>query len=177
MIETLLSSDLVFKGKFLKIIRDKVLQPKNNKVSFREYIKHPGASLILAENEKNQILMLRQYRHSMKQVYYELPAGRRDEGEDPLKTAHREFEEETGYRAAVMSLMTEIHPCIGYADEIIWLYYAKNLTFVGAKPDESEDLQLLYMSWHEIEQKIKNNEIKDAKTLIALLWFQRFLQK
>lgn len=175
MMEKTLTSELVFKGKFLKIIRDKVMT-RNNKTFFREYIHHPGASLVLAEDSDGKILLLKQYRHAQKQIYFELPAGKRDAGEDPLNTAHREFEEETGYKANRMDLMTELHPCIGYADEVIWLYHAQDLNFVGAKPDEAEDLEVLKMSWEEIEFKIKNHEIKDGKTLVSLLWYAQYIR-
>lgn len=175
MIENTITSELVFNGKFLKIIRDKVVNIKN-KFYYREYIKHPGAALVLAINEKSEILFLKQYRHAQKEIYIELPAGKRDPGEDHLKTAHREFTEETGFKAHQMKLMTEIHPCIGYADEVIWLYLAQDLHFVGAKPEEGEDLELFTLNWSQVEEKIKNHEIKDAKTLIALLWFDKYLR-
>lgn len=174
MKEKTLSSEVVYQGKYLKINRDQV-ELENGFKAVREYIKHPGAAVILAVNENKEIAFVRQYRYAMKQSYLELPAGKRDAGEDPLKTAIRELKEETGYVAGSIELMIEIHPCIGYADEVIYIYIAKDLKQTGAQPDPGEELELEHYKWPAIETMLTNHEIKDAKTLSSLLWYKSFV--
>jgi len=174
--EKILHSEVVFEGKFLKVNRDQVQLP-NGDISLREYIKHPGASVILPVDQQGFIYVVHQYRHALKKVFLELPAGQRDLGEDPLKTAHRELQEETGFKAGKMELMTIIHPVIGYADEEMFLYLAQDLVAGPAQLDPGENLEVVKMSSDELKKLVQSGQISDVKTLVGLFWYWNYLEK
>lgn len=173
LIETTLHSELVYQGRFLKIMRDQVQLP-NGGIGHREYILHPGAAAILPVLDTGEILLVEQYRHAMKQVFLEIPAGKKDKGEDPLATAKRELEEETGYKADKIEFLTEIHPVIGYADEVIYVYRATGLVSGPQRLDPGEFLELKKFTSDELKEKVKRGEITDVKTLISLFWHWSF---
>lgn len=172
LVEKTVSSEQIFQGYFLKIQKDEVLTP-DGKTSFREYIKHPGASLVVPVLDDGNVVILRQYRHACKQIFWEFPAGKIDKGEEPLTTAHRELQEETGYKSEKMRYLTSIHPVIGYADEIIHIYRAEGLTYVGENLDEGEHVEVYMKSVPELMTMVRRGEITDVKTQIALFWLER----
>jgi ADP-ribose pyrophosphatase len=174
--ERVLHSEIVFQGRFLKITRDQVETP-DGKISHREYIKHPGAAVVLPVLSDGKLMLIRQYRHALKKVFWEIPAGKRDLNEEPLKTAHRELQEETGYTAANMQLMTVIHPVIGYADEEMHLYLATDLKPGKQKLDPGENLEVEILDAVSVWSLVEKGEISDVKTLIALFWYRNFYQK
>ena len=133
--ETCLSSEHIYKGNFLDVWKDKVELP-NGKTSSREYIKHPGAVVIIPVLPDRKIGLIRQYRYPMEMEQIELPAGKLDKNEGHLDTAKRELEEEIGYRANSMKEITEIHPCIGYSDERMWIYLAEGLTYTKTNQNQ-----------------------------------------
>lgn len=173
LFEKTLQSDLIYQGRFLKIRRDQVQLP-NGGIGHREYIQHPGAAAILPILDTGEILLVEQYRHALKQVFLEVPAGKRDLNESPEATAMRELEEETGFKAKKMEFMTVIHPVIGYADEAIYLYRATGLIPGPQKLDPGEFLELKKFTSEELKEKVKKNEITDVKTLISLFWHWSF---
>lgn len=174
LVEKVLSSAVVFPGRFLKIWRDEVELPNGHK-SFREYIKHPGAATIMPKLDNGKFLMIYQYRHSVGKVFLEFPAGKTDPGETTETTAYRELQEEVGYKPGKLTLLTHIHPVIGYSNEKIDLYLAENLLPVPAHNDPDEILETIELSLEEIRGKIWNNEITDVKTQIAAFWlFKHF---
>ncbi len=170
--EKTLHSDLIFQGRFIKVLRDQVELPDGG-IGHREYILHPGAAAILPVLETGEILLVEQYRHALKKVFLEIPAGKRDKGEAPEKTASRELIEETGYTAGRFELMTLIHPVIGYADEEIYLYRATELIPGPQKLDPGEFLEVKKFTSDELKEKVHRGEITDVKTLISLLWHWR----
>ena len=171
--ETTLSSETVYQGRFLKILRDQVRLTKGG-TGQREYILHPGAAAILPILDTGEIILVEQYRHAVKQVFLEVPAGKKDRGEAPELTAARELEEETGYRAQKMEFMTVIHPVIGYADEAIYLYKATGLVPGPQKLDPGEFLEIKKFTSAELKEKVKKGEITDVKTLTCLFWHWSF---
>lgn len=175
LLEKVLSSDLVFQGKYLQIWRDHVELSTGHK-SYREYIKHPGAACVVPLIDENNVLMVHQYRHSVGQTFLEFPAGKKDPGETSLQTAHRELSEEIGYSAGKMELLTHIHPVIGYANEQIDLFLATDLKQTQTKTDEDEILELEKVSIKDLREKIWNNQITDVKTQIAAHWLFRHLK-
>ncbi len=171
--ETTLHSELIFQGRFLKVLRDQVELPDGG-IGHREYIKHPGAAAVLPVFDNGDILLVEQYRHAVKQVFLQVPAGKKDRGEDPLVTAQRELEEETGYKASKLEFLTVIHPVIGYADEVIYLYRATGLTPGPQRLDPGEFLELQKFTSEDLKVKVQKGEITDVKTLISLFWHWRF---
>jgi ADP-ribose pyrophosphatase len=171
--EKTLKTELVFSGKFLHIWRDDVELPDGQR-SFREYIKHPGAALIVPVRENGDLVMIRQYRHAVGQVFLEFPAGKADRGETTDQTARRELREEVGYQAGQLEKLTRIHPVIGYSNEFIDLYVARNLQATATARDADELLEIVEMPFAELMERIWKGEVSDVKTQLAAFWYARW---
>ncbi len=176
MIEKVLKTETVFLGRFLKIWRDEVELPNGHR-SFREYIKHPGAAMIIPLLANDKVLMIYQYRHSVGQIFLEFPAGKKDPGEETLQTAYRELKEEVQFQAGKMTLLTSIHPVIGYSNEKIDIYLAENLTPSGGQAYPDEILETVEFDLQELKNKIWNDEITDVKTQIGIFWLLKHLKQ
>ena len=171
--ETQLTTKLVYDGRLLKVREDTVRLP-DGKTARREYVQHPGASIIIPMLDDETVLLERQYRYPLKRHFYELPAGKIDAGEDPLETARRELKEECGYQANDWQHLTTLHPCIGYSDERIELYLARELAHVGSALDDGEFLELVPLPVREALAWINTGRITDVKTITGLLWASAF---
>lgn len=172
LIETKISTLTNKKPLYLRVQTDEVKLSNSMKVT-REFVRHPGASLILPEIRKGEVLFVKQFRYPLQKIFLELPAGKIDKGETPLQTAHRELQEEVGYKAKRMRYVTSIHPVIGYGDEVIHIYLAQDLTFVGASPDDGEFLVPKAMTLKAAMEKVRRHQITDVKTQIALFWYEK----
>lgn len=160
-------TDYKYKGKILNLRRDDVILP-NGKTSVREIVEHSGGSCVVCEKD-NKIFLVKQFRYAYKTELWELPAGKLNEGETPEQTAIRELEEETGLRAEKVDLLYEMYPSPGYTNEIIRIYKAENFVQTQMHLDEDEFLSGEWIEIPEIKRMINNGEIKDGKTLVALL--------
>jgi ADP-ribose pyrophosphatase len=167
--EKQLTTTKVFEGVLLHVYQDTVLLPNGNR-SIREYIKHPGAAVVIPHLGNHQILLIRQYRYPIRQIVLELPAGKIDPGESPEMTIQRELTEETGYQANWLKPIAPIHTCVGYSDEIIHLYWADQLTPASRLPDADEFIETTTYSISQAMSLVHNGQITDAKTLIGLFW-------
>mgnify|MGYP001035285101 FL=1 len=172
--EDTLSSAQVFDGKLLKVFSDQVRLPDGYE-SVREYVKHPGAVVVIAVLDNGKLLFERQYRYPLRRVFLEIPAGKIDPGEHILDTARRELREETGYKAKLWRHLGTLHPCIGYADERIEIFWAQGLTFIGAELDHGEILEVTEISVADALLAVRDGDITDAKTITALLWAEKTL--
>lgn len=172
--ETTVSSEPVFSGRLLKAYRDVVRLP-NGEQSVREYIKHPGAVVVIAVTERNTLLFERQFRYPLHQDFLELPAGKIDPNEPIEVCARRELREETGYEAAEWQYLGVMHPCIGYSDERIEIFLARKLSHVGQQLDDNEFLDVFEMTLQDAVQAVFDGRLTDAKTITALFWAQRAL--
>lgn len=175
LIERLLESTQVYQGHFLDVRRDRVALPDGGS-AHREYIRHPGAVMVVPLLDDGRLLMERQYRYPMGRVMLEFPAGKLDAGEDPLACGRRELLEETGYSAAEWAHAGVLHNAIAYSDEGIHIYFARGLTRGTQRLDEGEFLELVTHTVDELDQLAAKGEVTDAKTLIGLLWLQRWQQ-
>lgn len=176
LIEKTLTSENVYDGRFLQIQRDEVLLP-DGKTSWREYIIHPGAAMIIPVLDNGNVLMIRQYRHAIGEVLLEFPAGKIDAGEKTVQTAVRELQEETGYGAKEMRFLTTIYPVIGYANEKIDLFLAKGLSRGLQKLDHDEFLDVVEMNPAELLPLVRRGEVGDVKTQIGIFWLDRILNE
>ncbi len=170
--ETPLDSESVFDGVMLHVRRDTVRLP-NGKEATREYIRHPGAAMIIARPDPDTIVLERQFRYPLARHFIELPAGKIDRGEEPLATAQRELREECGYTAREWRHLTTLHPCIGYADERIELYLADGLMQVGAALDEDEFLEVMTVPLTQALDWVRDGTITEAKAVTGLLWAEK----
>ncbi|MEO8418761.1 MAG: NUDIX hydrolase [Methylophilaceae bacterium] len=172
--ETCISSATLVEGKLLLAKCDSVRMP-DGRVAQREYIVHRGAVLVIPILPDGHLVMERQFRYPLRQTFIELPAGKIDAGEDPLFTGQRELLEETGYTAGDWQFLAKLHPCIGYSDEVIHIYLARDLTLGQHKRDEDELLEIFSMSLLEAMEALRRGEITDGKTMVALFWAEKHL--
>ena len=172
--ETQLSTEQIYKGSLLDVRRDEVSLP-NGKTSSREYIKHPGAACIIPVLPDGKIALIKQYRYPVQSEMIELPAGKLDPEEEPEDCARRELEEEIGYSAGKLTFVCNIHPAIGFASEIMWIYLAEDLVKTTENTDHDEFLEIMPTSLAEAVKMVWDGKITDVKTIIGLLWAERLL--
>jgi len=173
--EKCLSSEPVFKGRLLDIYLDKVQLPDGS-TSTREYTTHPGAVAMVPILPDGRIMLIRQFRYPVGKVMIEIPAGKLDPGEDYLTTARRELVEEIGYRAEKFTLLGEIDPCVGYSDEHMWICLAEDLVPMKNNLDHDEFIELLPVTLNQAVVMATDGSITDVKTIIAILWTERYLK-
>jgi len=172
LIETRLASEAVFDGRLLHVRRDTVRLP-NGRTSTREYVVHPGAVLIAPRLDDGRWVVERQFRYPVGRVFLEFPAGKRDAGESARETGERELLEETGYRAESWTKLGDLHPGVGYTNELIELWRADGLTHVGRKLDEDEHLDIVTLRSDDLLAAFDRGEITDAKTIATLFHLVR----
>ncbi len=159
----------IYTGKILDLDRVTVRLP-NGREAYREIVLHKGAAAVLPVNERGEVAMVRQYRAALGIVTLEIPAGKLDvAGEDPLACAIRELKEETGLSAARMRFLVKMYSAAGFCNEAISIYLATNLSQSTASPDEDEFVNIVWVPFDDIYEKAISGEIRDSKTLIAIL--------
>jgi ADP-ribose pyrophosphatase len=156
--------------------RDRVRLPDGAEAP-REYIRHPGAVAIVPLFEDGSLLLERQYRYPHRREFIEIPAGKVEPGEPHLATAKRELLEETGYTAEEWTRLSVVHTAIAYTDEAIELFLARNLRHEGARLDHGEFLETFIVPFEEALRMIRDGRITDAKTVTALLWVEKWVQR
>ena len=171
--EHALSSKLLLKGNFLEVRVDTVRLPDGTAAT-REYIKHPGAVAVLPLLDDGRVLLERQFRYPVGQVILEIPAGKIETGEPTLVCAARELREETGYVAREWAFACKVHNAAAYADEVIEIWFARALSGGAQSLDVGEFIQLCHVTVDEFEAAAASGEITDVKTLVALLWSQKW---
>lgn len=172
--EVCVTREQVYDGHFLKVQRDQVRLP-DGKLTHREYIKHPGAVVILPLFADGSVLLERQFRYPLNRVFIEFPAGKIDPGEDTLVCAQRELLEETGYTASSWQFVCTIHNAIGYADEHLEIYLAQDLKSGQAQLDDGEFLEVYRAPLSELLDDIRLGQVTDVKTIIGALWLEKIL--
>lgn len=164
-----LSSKELVDGKLLHAFRDYVETPSGDE-SVREWIRHPGAAAIVPLFADGATLLVRQFRYPTGRTFLELPAGKRDAGDDPETTAHRELMEETGLSAKKLTPLGPLFPGIGYSDEIIWFFLAEELTESGTQSlDAGEAVQPVRLPFAEAVARAQRGDLGDMKTVAGLL--------
>ncbi|MDR2645145.1 MAG: NUDIX hydrolase [Endomicrobium sp.] len=170
LIEKTLNKKLIYKGKFTELFCDEVQLP-SGKSATREYINHPGAAAVLPFIDKENIVLVKQYRYAIGKVTYEIPAGKIDAGETPIECITRELEEETGYIAKKFELLLSFYPTAALSNELLHIFSAFNLEEGSFNPDEDEFVDKEIINFKRALGMIKDGQIKDSKTIISLLYF------
>jgi len=176
LIEHCISSQTIAEGGMLTVKRDLVRLPNGN-TSKREYVMHPGAVVVVPLQPNGNVILEKQFRYALHQVFIELPAGKIDMGEDILVTGQRELLEETGYSAADWVKLGHQYPCIGYSNEIIHIFLAQGLTSGKHRRDDDESLEVIEAPFEQCLSMIQNGEITDGKTIVALLLAEKYLSQ
>ncbi len=173
--EHALSSRVVHRGRLLDVREDLVRLPDGSTAT-REYIRHPGAVVVIAVLDDGCLLLEHQWRHPLGRALIELPAGKLDPGEAPLACARRELLEETGYVAREWRELATLHPCVGYSDERLVYDLARGLSHEGARPDHGEHLEVFTAPLGRALEWVREGRISDAKTVAGLFWADRVLR-
>lgn len=166
--EKTLHSEKIFDGRILHIRRDTVELPNGTQAT-REVVDHPGGVCVLALDGEGRALLVSQFRYPYGQVLRELPAGKLEYGEDPERAAIRELREETGAVAGDFRPLGELYPSPGYCGEIIRMYLARELRFGEMELDEDEFLNVERIPFDRLVEQVLSGEVKDAKTIAAVL--------
>jgi ADP-ribose diphosphatase len=173
--EKTLATRQLYSGRILDVREDEVRLP-DGKTGTREYVRHPGAVVVIPLLDSGEVVLEHQWRHPLGRVFIELPAGKIDRGEDTLDCAKRELLEETGYVAREWTLLATMHPCVGYSDERLVYYLARGLSHEGARPDDGEHLEVFTMPLVETLEWIREGRITDAKTVAGLFWAEKLVK-
>lgn len=171
--EETIESKQVYQGHFIDLRRDRVRLPDGQEAG-REYVVHPGAVMIVALLPDGKLVMERQYRYPVRLTMIEFPAGKLDAGEGGLACAQRELLEETGYRARRWAKAGIMHPVIGYATEIIEIWFADELTLGERHLDEGEFLDVFAATAEELDTWMQQGLLTDAKTIVGMMWLKQW---
>ena len=163
-----LSQQIVYDGKVVKLRVDKVIEPAGHETT-REIVVHSGAVCIVARPTLDEVLLIRQYRHAAGKVLLEIPAGGLNDKESPETAAIRELEEETGYRAGRVVERARFWTTPGFTTEFMYLYEATDLVKTKINPDEDEVIEVDIVRRDEALRMIDDGRIQDAKSILGLL--------
>lgn len=173
--EHTLESRLAWQGSFLRVYQDRVRCPDGHEAP-REYLRHPGAVMMIPLLDDGRLVLERQYRYPLRRSFVELPAGKIDPGESLLACARRELLEETGYVARDWTHLGGFHNAIGYCDEKIEVFLARGLTHQGARADAGEVLEIFTTPWQSVLDDVAAGRVTDVKTIVGVHWLQMFLE-
>jgi ADP-ribose pyrophosphatase len=175
-----ISSKLSYEGPLFNVYTDEILE-KGRKV-MRDVVRHNGSVVVLAIDDRKSkrdplIVMERQYRHAAREYLLEVPAGKMEEGEDPLAGAKRELLEETGFRAARWRKMVRYFASPGFLGEFMQVFIAEGLTIGEAQPEYDEQLEIEMIPLSKLLAMIEAGKVHDGKTLISVMLYDRLRQR
>lgn len=171
-----MKSEVLYQGKVFRLQRDTVIEPGGVKAE-RDIIVHPGSVVVLPIFDDSRILLIRQYRHSVGEMLWELVAGRKEPGESPVAGARRELLEETGYTAKRFRKLMRVVPTPGFVNEWMWIFAAEGLTQGKAQPEEDERITPRIFTLRQTERMIERGTLRDAKSICAILYYLRFCRR
>ena len=174
--EKTLANELVFDGRLLKLYRDEV-GLSDGGTSVREFVHHPGGVAAVALDDDGNVYLERQFRYPYRKVVTESPAGKLEPGEDPFEAIQRELKEEIGATAGRWDPLGYMMPSVGYTDEMLYLYLARDLTFGETHLDQDEFLEPFKLPFAEALAQASDGRINDGKTLVALFRADRLMRE
>ncbi|HEX4414924.1 MAG TPA: NUDIX hydrolase [Lacipirellulaceae bacterium] len=154
------------------VVERTVTRPDGQAASV-QFVRHPGSVAILPILDDGRICLIRNRRLTVDKTLIEIPAGTREPDEEPLKTAHRELAEETGYRARRMEEMVSYYPSPGISSERMHLYVARELTAGDTAREANEEIENYLVTWDDAMALVERGEIVDGKTILALLLYKQ----
>ena len=166
--EKKIASELIYDGRILRLHVDTVELP-NGKSTIREVADHPGGVAIVALDQEDNVLTVKQYRYPFSRVFEEIPAGKLEHGEDPREAALRELKEETGATPEHFTELGELAVSPGAYGEVLHLYLAEGLELGEQSLDEGEFLDVIRTPFSELLDRVLSGELKDAKTVAGIL--------
>ena len=167
------SSKQVYDCGLFRVTEDKAVDPKTKFEIKRSVVRHIGSAVMMAVDDKNRVLLVRQYRLPAEKYLWELPAGRLDDGEKPLDAAKRELKEETGYAAKKWTKLASYYASPGFVQERMTIFLAEDLTAGEATPMDDERIETRWFKRKELAEMIDEGKIEDGKTLIGFLTCRR----
>ena len=170
----ILKSQELLKTPIFWVTRDVALDPDGFEIT-RAIVKHGGSAVVMPIDDKNRVMLVKQYRLPTQQFMWELPAGRVDPGETVLQAAKRELQEETGCRAKKIVKLTDLWASPGFLAEKMTIYVATGLTQGKQTPMEDERIETRWFTVKELDKAIASRKITDAKTMVGFLMWQRYL--
>lgn len=162
----------IFQGRIVRLVERDLVLPNGRKTKFH-IVLHPGAVAILPVHANGDVVLLKQFRPTIGEEIYEIPAGTIEKGEAPLATAKREIIEETGLQAKSWKKIGEFYTAPGFCTELMHVYVAKGLSPAKLPGDEDEILRPVRMSIDKALGLIRSKKIRDAKTIAGLLTYGR----
>lgn len=163
-----LKSKTLFRGRVVQLKVDRVIEPGGVETT-REVVCHPGSVVVVPHLPGGRLILVRQYRHAVRENLWELVAGGMERGETPRQSARRELLEETGYHARILKPLLEFYPSPGILTEKMHLVEAWDLTPSKGQPDEDERIETGFFTIRQVLKMIQDNAIRDAKTLVGIL--------
>jgi ADP-ribose pyrophosphatase len=168
-----ISSRELLKTKLFSVVEEVANDPGGFEIK-RSIVRHPGSAVMMAVDENDRVLLVKQFRLPAEQYLWELPAGRLDSGESPLQAAKRELREETGFDAKQWTELVSFWPSPGYVQEKMTIFLAQDLTEGKQEPMEDERIEIRWFEHEELARMIRSGEILDGKTLIGhFKWLDR----
>lgn len=169
----IIESRQVLKTPVFRVTRDIAHDPEGFEIR-RAIVRHAGSAVMMAVDEKKRVLLVRQYRLPAQDYLWELPAGRLDPGESPLRAARRELKEETGLKARKWKQLASYYASPGFVEERMTIYLAQDLTEGEQQLMHDERITTKWFTSAEIDGMIRRGEILDGKTLIGFLMWQQY---
>jgi ADP-ribose pyrophosphatase len=167
-----ISSREVLKNKLFSVAEEVATDPSGFEIK-RFIVRHPGSAVMMPVDDKDRVLLVKQFRLPARRELWELPAGRLDPGESPLQTAKRELREETGYTARKWVKLASFWATPGYVDERMNLFLALDLTEGAQQPMDDERIEVRWFSKTELGDLVRTGKIADGKTIIGyFLWLE-----
>lgn len=166
--EKTLQVEEIYNGKIFRVTRE-TAQVENGDQVFREVVHHSGGVCVVALTDNEEIIFVRQFRYPFQKVLLEVPAGKREEGEDPKTCGIRELREEAGATAGSVVDLGVLYPTVAYDTEVIHMYLATELSFGEQMLDDDEFLDVVRIPLDQAYEMVMRGEIPDAKTQIAVL--------